>query len=189
MVFHYMVKNWIIRAVFCAAFALPGLAWAEAAQAPASLAFGVGYYDIDKRNVPLQPAEDFRLEYRSGFDLLGLVQASNFLLQLRPMAGVEATSANAAYGFTGMVFEVGLGKHVVLSPNFAAGLYDPGEGKRLGCLLEFRSSFEVGYRFDNSMRLTAQISHISNAGLTQSNHGVEMAGLYLHVPVNMIFKQ
>ena len=42
---------------------------------------------------------------------------------------------------------------------------------------------EIGYRFDNDMRITAEFSHISDANLTRVNPGAEIVGMYVHVPV------
>jgi hypothetical protein len=46
---------------------------------------------------------------------------------------------------------------------------------------------EIGYRFDNDTRLTAEFSHISDAKTTRFNPGAEILGVYLHVPVSVIF--
>lgn len=156
--------------------------------APATIALGVGYYDFNKRNVAQQDAVDFRLEYRAAYDMLQLANARNSWIEIRPFGGVETTSDGALYGLGGFVFDIPLSKHIILSPNVGTGLYYRGDGKRLGSFVEFRSTFEAGYRFDNDMRLTGQVGHISNAGLTGFNHGVEIAGAYLHFPVSMIFK-
>lgn len=153
---------------------------------PATIGFAVGYYDVIKNN-PHQPAADFRLEYRSAFDMLGLANAHNSVIAIRPFGGVETTSDGALYGLGGFVFDMPIGRHFVLSPNLATGLYYGGDGKRLGSFVEFRSTVELGYKFDSGTRITTSFGHISNAGLTGINHGVEIASLYVHVPVNMVF--
>ena len=155
---------------------------------PATLGFSAGYYDILDNN-PHQPAADFRLEYRSAFDMLGLAKAHNSVIAIRPFGGIEATTDGALYGLGGFVFDMPIGKHFVVSPNLAVGLYSDGDGKHLGSLIEFRSTFEVGYKFDCGTRLTTSIGHISNAGIGDINHGVEILSLYVHVPVDKIFSK
>lgn len=153
---------------------------------PATIGFGVGYYDILKNN-PHKPAADFRLEYRSAFDMLSLAKANNKVVAIRPFGGIEATSDGALYGLGGFGFDMVFWDHWVVNPNIGVGLYYMGNGKRLGSFVEFRSTLETGYRFDDGSRLTASFGHISNAGLTSINHGVEIAGIMYHVPVDKIF--
>jgi lipid A 3-O-deacylase len=153
---------------------------------PATLGFSVGYFDILK-NDPHQPAADFRIEYRSAFDMLGLVKASNSIIAIRPFGGVEATSDGALYGLGGFVFDVPLGKNFVFSPSIGAGLWSSGNGKYMGSFVEFRSTVELGYKFDSGTRLTGSFGHISNANITQINHGAEIASFNVHVPVNTLF--
>jgi hypothetical protein len=55
-----------------------------------------------------------------------------------------------------------------------------------GSVVEFRSQLEVGYRFENEMRVSVAYSHISNANLSETNPGVDIISAYLHVPVNLL---
>jgi hypothetical protein len=153
---------------------------------PATIGFGVGYYDVNE-NSHHNPAIDFRLEYRAAFDMLQLAKAQNSVIAIRPFGGVETTSDGALYGLGGFVFDMPIGKHFVVSPNIGVGLYYGGDGKRLGSFVEFRSTFEVGYRFDDASRLTVAYGHISNAGLTSINHGAEIANVYYHIPFDKLF--
>lgn len=155
---------------------------------PATLGFSVGYYDV-LDNSPRKEAVDFRLEYRSAFDMLGLAKAHNSVIAIRPFGGIEATSDGAFYGLGGFVFDMPIGKHFVVSPNLGVGLYADGDGKHLGSLIEFRSTFEVGYKFDSGSRLTTSIGHISNAGIGDVNSGVEILSVYFHVPVDKVFSK
>lgn len=155
---------------------------------PATIGFSAGYFDVLPNN-PRKKAIDFRLEYRSSYDMLRLANASNNWIEIRPMAGFETTTDQAYYAFGGFVFDIPIGKHFVISPNEAVGLWDNGHGKYLGSYVEFRSTMEVGYKFDNGMRFDVAFGHISNAGLTSQNHGVEILSGYIHVPVNLIFSK
>jgi len=49
--------------------------------------------------------------------------------------------------------------------------------KQLGSRFEFRESFEVGYGFTESQSISLLLDHISNAGLSSHNGGMENFGL------------
>ena len=153
---------------------------------PDLVSFSAGYFDFDKDEAHRQAA-DFRGEYRWGISLLPLI-SSYFnswdpYVQFHPFAGVETTTLGQLYGLGGWAMDGYIGRHGIFTWSEGVGLYYPGNAVRLGSFVEFRSQAELGWRFDNEMRLTGQISHISNAGLTQRNPGAEIVGVYFHVPV------
>lgn len=183
----------IARAVTLGAIALcavsasiPAHAASGATAEPATLGFSAGYFEV-LQHEPKQPAADFRLEYRSAFDMLSLAKAQNSTITIRPFTGVETTSDGALYGLGGFVFDMVFWNHWVVSPNVGVGLFYGGDGRRLGSFVEFRSTMETGYRFDDGSRLTAAFGHISNAGLTGTNPGTEILSFYYHVPVAALF--
>jgi hypothetical protein len=67
-----------------------------------------------------------------------------------------------------------------LSPGLVSG---EGE-KKLGCVVEFRSSIEIFYRFANNHRLGLSVNHYSNSGLGKINPGTESLRLMLSVPIS-----
>ena len=167
---------------------------ALSADDPDLVSVGLGHYDhryIDPAVVFLDSgggkseygAVDFRFEYRFGRSLLPIIED---YAKLKPWAGVEATSDGALYGAAGILLDIPVGPFIV-TPSFGAGLYHDGDGKDLGSLIEFHSMLEVGYRFENEVRITAQFSHISNAGITKNNPGSNILGAYLHLPASMLF--
>lgn len=157
---------------------------------PDLIGFSAGYYDVNRNN-PRNPAADFRVEHRWGVSLLPKV--SSFFdswepyVQFRPLAGLEGTSDGALYGYGGFVMDIFIGENFFLSPNEAVGVYYRGNGKRLGSFVEFRSTMEAGYRFDNNMRVSVSYGHISNAGLTKLNPGTEILSGNVYIPVGWIF--
>lgn len=157
---------------------------------PDSLSFGAGYFDVFQ-NTPRLEAIDFRLEYRWGYSILsgisGRYRKWDRWFQLRPFAGIETSSRGQLYGFGGFLFDFMLGRHVVITPSTAVGVYERGDGKYLGSFVEFRTGIEAGWRFDNNVRLTGYLAHISNAKMTEQNPGAETMGIYLHIPTRMIF--
>lgn len=150
------------------AFSTPAIA-----DDPDFIVVGGGWYDFNDD----QDAFDFRLEYRSGYKALGF---------LKPWAGIEATTEQAVYGAVGVLTDIYFGRRWVFTPSFGAGLYADGNGKDLGHTIEFRSQLEFGYRFDDRSRVSLAVSHISNAGLGDSNPGTEIATIYYHVPLEDI---
>lgn len=156
---------------------------------PALLGLSAGYFDALRSNHRENRAADLRVEYRSGLSLLPLIAPQTFsrwdpFFQIRPMAGLEATSADALYAFGGLMFEVFLGRHLFLSPNEVVGLYSRGSGKELGSVIEFRSTLEAGVRFDNGVRLAVSVGHISNANLATYNPGTEIISGHLYIPIH-----
>jgi lipid A 3-O-deacylase len=159
-------------------------------QQPDLISFGLAYVDFDKQE-PHRNSGDLRLEYRWGMSLLPLI-SSYFTkwdpyIQFHPFVGGELGTLGQLYGLGGFAMDVYVTRHWIFTWSEGAGLYYPGDAVRLGSFLEFRSQAEVGWRFDDNMRLTFEVSHISNAKITHFNPGSEMAGIYLHVPVGMLF--
>jgi hypothetical protein len=169
-----------LRFLVVAALAVVGLLFPFSAKAADSLpantvplvSFSVGKFD-QFENSEQDPAADFRFEYRFG---------QPFWYVLKPLLGVEATSDGGAGVFAGIVADWLFRDHIVFAPSFSVGLWGHGDGKDLGSAVEFRSQLEAGYRFDNDWRLTGALSHISNADLGDTNPGVEIVSMYLHVP-------
>jgi len=151
---------------------------------PPLVSLGLGGTDI--LNQQARTAGDFRLEYRSG---ISLIPAFEEYVKVKPFAGLELTSRSSGWAGAGIVLDIPLGQHWVLSPSFAPGVYARGRGKNLGSFIEFRSQFEGGYVFDNQVRLVASIGHTSNAGLTKRNPGTEAGIVSLQIPLSTIFSR
>ena len=151
---------------------------------PALLSIGAGAFGV-LSGFPGDRAADFRLEYRSGISLLPADLSKSFAL--RPFGGIEVTSDRAFYGLSGVVLDMTMGEHFVLSPSIGAGLFAKGGGKDMGHNVEFRSTMEVGYRMSDESRVTAAFGHISNAGFGNKNPGAEITTIYYQVPLNRLF--
>lgn len=141
---------------------------------PDFFVFGAGYFDINDD----MDAVEFRAEYHSDIKLLWI---------FKPFAGLMGTSDEAFYGYGGIKIDVFFGRRIVLTPSFALGYYEDGDGKDLGYPLEFRSSIELAYRFDDRSRLGLSLYHISNASLGDSNQGTEVLSLSYSLPIHRIF--
>lgn len=139
---------------------------------PTFLTIGAGVFDIGKD----ETAGDFRLEYRL-----------DKLLFIKPLIGVEATTDGAVYGYGGFNIDIYFGSRWVVSPGFAFGLFEEGDGKDLGNTVEFRSGAEFAYRFANRARLGVSVHHISNASLGDKNPGTETVFLNYSIPLGRVF--
>ena len=157
---------------------------------PNLVAFGLGYYDFDK-DAHNKRSADMRMEYRWGTSLLPMLSSYfkswDSSVQFHPFAGFETISRGSLYGLGGFDMDWFISRHWLFNWSEGAGIYYRGNGPRMGSFLQFRSQAELGWRFDNAMRLTAQFSHISDAKITRWNPGAEILGVYLQVPTAMIF--
>ena len=158
------------------------------ATSPDYLTLGVGSFDFDKHNADRRSA-DYRVEYEWGTSFLpplftdGNDQDTG--IQLHPALGLEGNSRDAFYANGGLDLDIPLfWRHGIFTWGEAAGYFNRGDDPRaLGSPIEFRSQAELGWRFATDVRLTAYISHISNAHLTSVNPGAEIVGAYLHLPL------
>ena len=163
---------------------------------PDLIGIGAGSVDFDKpssvdawKNDSKVRTTDVRLEYRFGY-ALAEADASWVDFGVHPLIGASGTWLGQYYGFAGFDFDAVFLKHIVVTESEAVGAYDSGNAryaKPMGSTVEFRSQAEIGWRFDDDIRLTGDFSHISNAGLTRRNPGQEIVGGYLYIPVGFFF--
>jgi lipid A 3-O-deacylase len=126
--------------------------------ARATLDVSAGAFEIAH---PDERAAEVGLKYR----------ASGHLWLLHPIAGAMATSDGAFNLFGGFSIDLPLGKGPLVRGSFAPGYSNRGHGKDLGYALEFRSSVEIGWRFDAGWSLGVEWYHLSNARLGDKNPG------------------
>jgi hypothetical protein len=156
----------------------------RAQNAPDYLSFGAGGYDFDKDQGRRQSV-DYRGEYQWSLSLLPAIGDYFVDLQLHPTVGIEGNSKGAFMGEGGLNLDTLLLHHIILTWGESVGAFDAGnDARQLGSVLEFRSQFEIGWQFDNKMRVTGTISHISNAGIAHQDPGAEILGAYLHIPLS-----
>lgn len=186
----------IAAAAACAAMLWTGAGTgtAEAADRPGLISFGVGQFDTtaidtgsaggffdigDRAGRGRSP--EFRLEYRFAQPLWKPAE----WFAVRPFVGGATTGDAMVYGLGGVLLEFEFG-NFVFTPGFGAGLWTGGDGKDLGYPLQFRTMFEVGYRFENQVRATVGFSHMSNADLDGTNPGANSLMVYLHMPTTFL---
>ena len=93
-----------------------------------------------------------------------------FLGNLSPITGAMFTADNAAYVYTGVQAHYEFGS-LNITPSFAPGYYNKGNGKDLGHALEFKSEVQLSLELPKSSQLGFSYNHLSNASLGDKNPG------------------
>ena len=94
----------------------------------------------------------------------------SFLGKLSPISGGFLTEKSAFYLYTGAQAEYNLGLFTI-TPSFAPGYYNSGDGKDLGSALEFKSEIQMSLNLSDSTEFGMSYNHISNASLGDKNPG------------------
>ena len=95
---------------------------------------------------------------------------NSFLGKLSPVTGGFLTENNAVYIYTGAQAEYNVG-FLTITPSFAPGYYNSGDGKDLGSALEFKSEVQMTLNLSDSTKFGMSYNHISNASLGDKNPG------------------
>ena len=93
-----------------------------------------------------------------------------FLGNLSPITGAMFTADNAAYVYTGVQANYSLGILNII-PSFTPGLYEAGDGKDLGHMLEFKSEVQLSLDLPKDSQFGFSYNHLSNASLGTKNPG------------------
>jgi len=95
---------------------------------------------------------------------------NSFLGKLSPITGGFLTENNAVYLYTGAQAEYNFGSFTI-TPSFAPGYYNSGDGKDLGSALEFKTEIQMSLNLSDSTEFGMSYNHISNASLGDKNPG------------------
>jgi len=95
---------------------------------------------------------------------------NSFLGKLSPITGGFLTENSAVYLYSGVQSEFDLG-FMSITPSFAPGYYNNGNGKDLGHPLEFKTEIQVSFDLSKDSHLGMSYNHISNASLGTKNPG------------------
>ena len=93
-----------------------------------------------------------------------------FLGNLSPITGALITADNASYIYTGVQAQYKLGS-LNVTPSFAPGYYNDGDGKDLGHALEFKSEIQLSLDLSKNSQFGFSYNHLSNASLGDKNPG------------------
>ena len=94
----------------------------------------------------------------------------SFLGKLSPITGGFLTEKSAFYLYTGAQAEYDLGLFTI-TPSFAPGYYNSGDGKDVGSALEFKTEIQMSLNLSDSTEFGMSYNHISNASLGTKNPG------------------
>ena len=94
----------------------------------------------------------------------------SFLGNLSPISGAFITEKNAFYIYSGVQAEYEVG-FLTITPSFAPGYYNYGDGKDLGYPLEFKTELQMSFDISETSHLGMSYNHISNASLGTKNPG------------------
>ena len=98
------------------------------------------------------------------------LKRNSFLGTLSTITGGMLTADNAVYLYTGVQadYDIGLLK---LTPSFTPGIYNQGNGKDLGHIIEFKSEIRLSMDLSKNSMFGMSYNHISNASLGSKNPG------------------
>ena len=134
---------------------------AAAQERRAAVQLSGGVYNVGKSPTQAEAGVELRAPIR--------------LWRLDFMGGISATEEGSFWGYGGLRVDLEVGERFVVSPGFAVALYEEGDGKDLGGVVEFRSSIDFGYQVTSKARLGFTFYHLSNAGLYDQNPGANSA--------------
>lgn len=136
---------------------------------PSLIGLGGGYLDAG----PNHSGGLIQFEYRGQY-------AWNYF---RPGAILMLPNFCSLYLGAGMGYELFLTEKIILIPSFYVGVYYKGKGRNLGHPIEFRSSIELNYVWDNDVRFGVQLYHLSNAHLAHKNPGLNALTIFIAFPI------
>lgn len=124
------------------------------------LMLGVGAFDFNHRG----PA---RYNHRATV-FEGQYQIGKKWFGIGPLVGFMANTKGGYMGYAGLYTRFRY-KQLVITPEFAVGGYERGDGKYLGGTLQFRPGISVDWLFHGGQRLGVRFAHISNGGIHHRN--------------------
>jgi len=95
---------------------------------------------------------------------------------------LETTGDVAYFGF-GFFDDIRIIDNVYGVFSFSPGIVSKNGEKKLGHVVEFRTSFELFYQFPKNYRAGVSLNHYSNGGLGDTNPGTESLKMMLYIPV------
>ncbi len=87
------------------------------------------------------------------------------------VGGVAGTEEGSFWAYGGAQYAWHFTERWAIGPGFAVSLYEQGDGKDLGGVVEFRSNLELSTALTAKSRLALAVYHLSNAGLYEDNPG------------------
>ena len=136
-----------------------------------SLSIFGGSYDYDDDNTSSLIGLNYHLT-KNDFNILNI-------MDINPVVGLFVNAESASMLYSGFETNLG-GGNIFLNLSSSAGLYSNGDGKDLGNTLQFKSEINLFYSLSKTTRIGLGSHHISNAGISSVNPGVNNYYLILN---------
>ena len=94
-----------------------------------------------------------------------------FIGRFSPITGGFITDKDSIFIYTGVQVQYEIGP-LKITPSFAPGYYERGNGKDLGMALEFQSKIRLSFDFFKNTKIGYSYSHVSNNDWGTINPGV-----------------
>ena len=130
-----------------------------------------GSYDYDDDNTSNLIGLNYHLK-QNNLNILNIID-------INPVVGLFVTAKSASMFYSGFETNLG-GDGIFLNLSSSAGLYSNGDGKDLGNTLQFKSEINLFYSLSKTTRIGLGSHHISNAGISSVNPGVNNYYLILN---------
>lgn len=143
-----------------------------AAPAPAQrLGFSAGLFDVTRSQEAFELGVELQLPARER------------LFSVVPVLGVGATADDAFFARAGLQRPLVLGASAWrLVPSLELALFEEGNGKDLGSVVEFRSGLELRAELQGGLAVGLGFYHLSNAGIDDRNPGANSLLLRVLLP-------
>jgi hypothetical protein len=161
--------GWLTRtsaAAVVAAVAQLG-AGPAAGQAPVAVEVSGGVYEV----LGERTAAEAGVELQGG--PLPLPGLPRFVPDPAPIGGFMTNDDGSVYAYAGFRLDFPVTRRFTVTPNWAVGYYDKGDGRDLGGPVEFRSALDLAFRVSRHAAVGLSFYHLSNAGLYDPNPGSE----------------
>ena len=100
-----------------------------------------------------------------------VLSKDTFIGRFSPITGGFITEKDSIFVYTGVQIQYEIGP-LKITPSFASGYYEKGDGKDLGMALEFQSKIKLSFDFFRDTKIGYSYSHISNNDWGTINPGV-----------------
>ena len=100
-----------------------------------------------------------------------VLSKDTFIGRFSPITGGFITEKDSIFIYTGVQIQYEIGP-LKITPSFAPGYYEKGDGKDLGMALEFQSKIKLSFDFFKDTKIGYSYSHISNNDWGTINPGV-----------------
>jgi lipid A 3-O-deacylase len=97
---------------------------------------------------------------------------NTILGKFSPVTGGFISGKSSVYLYSGVEAQYDLGPLKIV-PSFAPGYYEPGNGKKLGSPLEFKSEIKFNFDIFKNSKIGYSYSHISNNDWGDINPGID----------------